>query len=614
MRGAKLEETFEGWRVTALCRPKYSFGHNLRLADYVETQKHIDPKRPHEVLLHMGDERETYQAIFGESIKKYNAKQKRKDRRITDYYQKVLDDERAGTHKNPKASAERKPFYEFQFYIGNRDSHCPDEKAKKVLSLYVQKILPKKFPNFIPTSITGHNDEFSFDRKGNRVESPYHLHVVGVFVAHALSAEELKEENKYRAKCKEAKKAELAAKGIAWDESKWKKTDWRKTMIDRWGKSLEKGMELQCSMSAACNEMGFFTTKGKGTAQQQFEEAVRHDLMDFCESMGIKINRTKGYSHSHKEKEIYAAEQDNFEKEKELSERQELIDAKELEFENRKDDFDYTIEHLEETKKSIDTKTAELALKEKQLQKLDSELREREENLSTREDKLIRISEETKRRERIATGKEQLVKSELEQSEKNRKQAMTERKFAEQLLEQNQNLVDSYNSENREKLIEIKNWTEAAAEITDTTSWLKPLFIDYQKNRIRENAISTLFSKVANGVKAVIAKVKQTYDKKLDALNKKLFGYKRIYSKGDSVICEYNYGEADYADMLRDTPVSEIEKAIAETRRKGKRTFAEAAAQEKGFAFYERYFEKAKTLTRERKIALEREQEHSISR
>ena len=61
--------------------------------------------------------------------------------------------------------------------------------------------------------------------------------------------------------------------------------------------------------------------------------------------------------------------------------------------------------------------------------------------------------------------------------------------------------------------------------------------------------------------------------------------------------------------MLRDTPVSEIEKAISETKRKGKSTFAEAAALDKGFFFYERYFTKAKTQAQERQIELERERE-----
>ena len=37
-----MNDNFEGWRVTALCRPKYSFGHNIRQAGYVENKKHIE--------------------------------------------------------------------------------------------------------------------------------------------------------------------------------------------------------------------------------------------------------------------------------------------------------------------------------------------------------------------------------------------------------------------------------------------------------------------------------------------------------------------------------------------------------------------------------------------
>ena len=102
---------------------------------------------------------------------------------------------------------------------------------------------------------------------------------------------------------------------------------------------------------------------------------------------------------------------------------------------------------------------------------------------------------------------------------------------------------------------------------------------------------------------------------KIKQLKEKLFGHKKIYCKGNKIICEYSYGESDYADMLRDTPVSDIEQAIADTRKKGKQTFSEAAALEDGFSFYERYFSKAKILTKEREIELRKERERaSISR
>lgn len=617
-----MTENFEGWRVTLNCGTKYSFGHNLRDPKYVESQVHIDPKGKHEMLLHLGNEREAYQKIFGEAIKKYNAKQKRKDRRITDYYQKIIDDERKGTHKNPKANAERKPFYEFQFYIGNRDSHCPDNIAKKVLSLYIQKVMPKKFPNFIPTSIAIHNDEFSYDRKGNRIDSPLHFHVVGIYVAHALSEEELKEEYEYREKCKETKMKELSAKGIKWDEKKWKNKDWRREMIERWGKSLEKGMELQSSMNAACNEMGFFTEKGKGTAQQQFEESVRHDLMDFAESLGIKINRTKGYKHSHKEKDIYVAEQNNNERSKELDEKQKVLEAKELAFQNEKDDFDYKIENLEEREQWIKDKEIDIYAEKENLRKESEKIENDKKIIKEKEQNVFDYAKSVNKKEIDVNKKFEDAKKLLEKSEQDKKETENskneiskERQQIEFLLNQNQQTIDKFNSENREKIQEIKNWKEATQEIKNTDNWLEPIFDEYKTNLHKENALQSFFTKIKNGIKAVIAKVKQSYDKKLEELNKQLFGYKKIYTSEDKSICEYNYGANDYTEMLVYTPVSEIEKAIAETRKKGKTTFAEAAETEKHpLQFYERYFTKAKTLLRERTIEIEKTRKHYRTR
>lgn len=168
--------------------------------------------------------------------------------------------------------------------------------------------MPKKFPNFIATHICGHNDEFSFDRKGNRIESPFHIHLTGGYVCHALTKDELKQEYEYRNKFKELKRKEIESKNEIWNEELWKKKDWRKGMVERWGKSLEKGMSLQTSMSAACAEMGYYTEKQTGTAQQKFEEAVRYALMDFAEEMGVKINRTKGKVHNHLSKDDYVTE------------------------------------------------------------------------------------------------------------------------------------------------------------------------------------------------------------------------------------------------------------------------------------------------------------------
>ena len=256
-----------GYEAMCRCRPIIERLHNKRDPKIVSSEKHIDLSRPHETILDCGTLEKCYQQIFDEAVKKYNAKQKRKDRRIENYLETILNDKRQGKHKNIKADESRKPAYEMIIQLGNRDNRPDDEKASRVLKAFCNFLI-KKYPNIVPIGIYLHNDEFSIDEETHlKVFSPVHIHFDYVYVAHL-------------------------------------------------GKSLKTGMDLQCSMSGALAEMGFVTAKGKGTAQQQFEESVRHDLQDFAEERGIKIDRTPGEKHSHKEKPVYQQMKENEKKEK----------------------------------------------------------------------------------------------------------------------------------------------------------------------------------------------------------------------------------------------------------------------------------------------------------
>ena len=55
------------------------------------------------------DIKEVYHKLFDEALERYNAKQKRKDRCIENYYEKI------------RQSKQEKPFYEVIFQIGNKD-------------------------------------------------------------------------------------------------------------------------------------------------------------------------------------------------------------------------------------------------------------------------------------------------------------------------------------------------------------------------------------------------------------------------------------------------------------------------------------------------------------
>ena len=319
MENENLTLDFMGYKAMCHCRPIIQRLHNKRDPKIVSSEKHIDLSRTHETILDCGTIEQCYEQIFGEAVKKYNAKQKRKDRRIENYLETILNDKRQGKHKNIKADGSRKPAYEMIIQLGNRDNRPDDEKASRVLKDFCNFLI-KKYPNIVPIGIYLHNDEFSIDEETHlKVFSPVHIHFDYVYVAHL-------------------------------------------------GKSLKTGMDLQCSMSGALAEMGFITAKGKGTAQQQFEESVRHDLQNFAEERGIKIDRTPGEKHSHKEKPVFQQMKENEKKEREITERVKVVERGEAPLLKKQ-------KALDEQKKEIDqkSKNAEQALQNAQIIQTENE-------------------------------------------------------------------------------------------------------------------------------------------------------------------------------------------------------------------------------------------------
>lgn len=319
MENEDLTLDFMGYKAMCHCRPIIQRLHNKRDPKIVSSEKHIDLSRTHETILDCGTIEQCYEQIFGEAVKKYNAKQKRKDRRIENYLETILNDKRQGKHKNIKADGTRKPAYEMIIQLGNRDNRPDDEKTSRVLKDFCNFLI-KKYPNIVPIGIYLHNDEFSIDEETHlKVFSPVHIHFDYVYVAHL-------------------------------------------------GKSLKTGMDLQCSMSGALAEMGFVTAKGKGTAQQQFEESVRHALQDFAEERGIKIDRTPGEKHSHKEKPVFQQMKENEKKEREITEREKVVERGEAPLLEKQ-------KQLDEQKNEIDqkSKNAEQALQDAQIIQAENE-------------------------------------------------------------------------------------------------------------------------------------------------------------------------------------------------------------------------------------------------
>lgn len=138
-----------------------SLNHNRRkfIAENVDIARVKD-----DIILIDRDIKMVYEEVFGEALKKYNAKQKRKDRIIKSYYDKIF------------RSKQEKPFYELIIQLGNKyNSKELNEIAPDILIDLVNLIM-NKYPNIIIIGAYIHNDE-----------ATPHLHLDYIPIAHSKS-------------------------------------------------------------------------------------------------------------------------------------------------------------------------------------------------------------------------------------------------------------------------------------------------------------------------------------------------------------------------------------------------------------------------------------------
>ena len=108
---------------------KGSVNHNTRAF----TAKNVDKNRSADnVEFCQEDIKQVYHKLFDEALERYNAKQKRKDRMIDNYYEKI------------SRSKQEKLFHEVIFQIGNKD----DMNAKSEDGLLAKRILTEFMDEF----------------------------------------------------------------------------------------------------------------------------------------------------------------------------------------------------------------------------------------------------------------------------------------------------------------------------------------------------------------------------------------------------------------------------------------------------------------------------------
>ena len=126
---------------------KGSLNHNCRKFH----AKNTDPERScYNVEYCNEDIREVYHQLFDEALEKYNAKQKRSDRMIPDYYEKI------------RSGKQEKPFHELIIQIGNKDDMAAQSEdgslAAQILDEYMKEFQERN-PNLRVFAAHLHMDE-----------------------------------------------------------------------------------------------------------------------------------------------------------------------------------------------------------------------------------------------------------------------------------------------------------------------------------------------------------------------------------------------------------------------------------------------------------------------
>lgn len=144
-------------KTISMCQGKGSLSHNNREF----SAKNIDSSRTADNIVFVRqDLDETYHQLFGEEIERYNARQKRNDRRIPDYFQHLFN--REPSKSVITGANKQKSFYEDLVQIGTKDDTgvgTPDaEIAAECLREYMENF-QKRNPNFYVFNAVLHLDE-----------------------------------------------------------------------------------------------------------------------------------------------------------------------------------------------------------------------------------------------------------------------------------------------------------------------------------------------------------------------------------------------------------------------------------------------------------------------
>ena len=122
-------------------------GGDIRHNNRLFKPSNVDHSRtPDNITLIRENLQDAYHRLFDESVIKYNENQKRNDRKIKNYFDKIY------------RSKKEKPFYEFIVQVGNQNDQPDQKKCEAVLEDF-HKMMQKDYPNMAIFNSVIHVDE-----------------------------------------------------------------------------------------------------------------------------------------------------------------------------------------------------------------------------------------------------------------------------------------------------------------------------------------------------------------------------------------------------------------------------------------------------------------------
>lgn len=659
---AENQSGFSGYTASAHCKPEYNFAHNLRITDSVYNQEHIGPGE-HENWIGGNeiDLRLLFNNVFEEATKKYNENQKRSDRKIKDYYQRVLDDGRFGKSKTLKIGnktktidTSKKPIYEFIIQIGNREEHPDSQDSKKVMKSFIDEVWKEKFgKNFKLIRVDYHDDEYSQDKDGEyTIKSPAHIHVAFIPVVEK-TPEELKGKGVFKLELQHSLSQACEQAGFKTDHLTEEERAIKNEIKANIRKSKEEGnKELKEQLQ---EQLVAYTTY---TSQQRFEEAVRFAFAEHCRANGIEIDLTPGKKHSHQNKQLYQINQEQKRLEETIEKKEQLeviVDSKIEELNQDKADFEQQkqddLADIKKQQTQLETDKSEFAEQKK------SDLEEIEQSRNSLQADINSFAEDKKKAEKILERENQVAEKEeaIQSAKKEISTWEEDKKKTDDYIKQfdfdanKEILKDSDITSLSSPEIMEENWPlektgtfakenqfeYAHRVVKKLWDWTKDKVKNFQNkyNKLKD-AVKTLYQEnlqlkrekkeqhqkdideAKKDKEQALDRQKKLHDKKIRELKDTIEGSKSFTETKDGTMASWSYGLQNYVQMFFDTDKKTLANIYNEMKEKNVDTIRELAALDENKKpkekFFHRHYERARNIDKEIELELQRTRSHGI--